>query len=338
VLFRSPDGTGLTPVTTGNYDFEPSWSPDGSKLAFARFTGYVGTCPYSCYAIDDIFTVNADGTGVTQLTDEAPNYAREPTWSPDGKNIAFVKFSSTGTSDIWTMNADGSGQTSVTNDAPPDRVPSWGRVPPGYPRPKGATPVRVSLAVAYKACTAPNESHGGPLQVGSCNPPAQASQFLTVGTQDANGAPANSTGSLRMDVFNCPACASAITEDVRIRFSLTDVRDAADLSDYRKDIETRTMLRITDRASGPSANEKATLQDLPFSFAVPCTGTSDKTTGSSCTLITSVEGLLPGAIKQDGNNRAIWELGQVQVYDGGAHGVAGASDATLFMDEGLFVP
>jgi hypothetical protein len=36
--------------------------------------------------------------------------------------------------------------------------------------------------------------------------------------------------------------------------------------------------------------------------------------------------------------RAIWQLGQVQVYDGGASGVAGASDATLFMDQGVFIP
>jgi hypothetical protein len=31
-------------------------------------------------------------------------------------------------------------------------------------------------------------------------------------------------------------------------------------------------------------------------------------------------------------------MGQVQVYDGGAIGVAGSSDATLFMDEGVFIP
>jgi hypothetical protein len=36
--------------------------------------------------------------------------------------------------------------------------------------------------------------------------------------------------------------------------------------------------------------------------------------------------------------RTICQLGQVQVYDGGASGVAGASDATLFEDQGVFVP
>ena len=36
--------------------------------------------------------------------------------------------------------------------------------------------------------------------------------------------------------------------------------------------------------------------------------------------------------------RAIWQFGQVQVYDGGPNGVAGAKDATLFEDQGVFAP
>jgi len=59
-------------------------------------------------------------------------------------------------------------------------------------RPKGATPMLVSLVPAYKVCTAPNRTHGTPLAFPSCNPPVQASNFLTVGTPDANGAGAHS--------------------------------------------------------------------------------------------------------------------------------------------------
>ena len=57
----------------------------------------------------------------------------------------------------------------------------------GYPRPKGASPLRVSLVPAYKSCSAPNRSHGAPLSFPSCNPPDLESQFLTVGTPDSNG-------------------------------------------------------------------------------------------------------------------------------------------------------
>src|SRR5690242_20853895 len=67
-------------------------------------------------------------------------------------------------------------------------------------RPKGATPLRASLVPAFKACGTPNRTHGAPLAFPSCNPPVQASSYLTVGTPDANGAPSNSIGSILLKV------------------------------------------------------------------------------------------------------------------------------------------
>jgi len=47
--------------------------------------------------------------------------------------------------------------------------------------------------------------------------------------------------------------------------------------------------------------------------------------------------LAPGAVAA--GQRAVWEIGQVKVYDGGPDGAAGTQgDNTIFMDEGLFVP
>src|SRR6185312_10670410 len=66
----------------------------------------------------------------------------------------------------------------------------------GYPRPKGASPLRVALVPAYEPCTAPNRTHGPPLAFGSCAPPQQSSSDLTLGTPDANGQPAVSVGYL----------------------------------------------------------------------------------------------------------------------------------------------
>lgn len=207
----------------------------------------------------------------------------------------------------------------------------------GYPRPKGATPLRVSLVPAFKPCTSPNERHGAPLSYGSCDPPVQASSYLTVGAPDANGQPAKSVGSVRFDVFYCPACVGpGPTEDVRINFSLTDVRNKSDLSDYTGELQANVPLRITDRDNGPSETDPATVEDFPFKFAAPCAATSDTTVGSSCALSSSIDALVPGAIKQ--GKRAIWQMGPVQVDDGGSSGTAGASDATLFEDQGVFVP
>ena len=70
----------------------------------------------------------------------------------------------------------------------------------GYPRPAGASPLRVSLVPAFAECTGPNRTHGPPLASPSCSPPAQSSGQLTVGTPDANGKPTASIGWLRANV------------------------------------------------------------------------------------------------------------------------------------------
>ena len=62
------------------------------------------------------------------------------------------------------MNADGSNQTRITNTATQrEDDPDWQPLPVAYPRPKGATPTRVSLVPAYRQCTSPDRTHGPPL-------------------------------------------------------------------------------------------------------------------------------------------------------------------------------
>ena len=94
----------------------------------------------------------------------------------------------------------------------------------GYVRPKGATPLRVSLVPAAVACTAPNRTHGPALAYASCNPPAQTSPHLTVGTPDVNGEVANAVGSVKVQAkFGNPAT-PADEADVKVVVSMTDVR------------------------------------------------------------------------------------------------------------------
>ena len=62
-------------------DYTPSWSPDGTKVAFARWPGFGG---------GQIWVMNADGTGQVNLTNNsADNWL--PSWSPDGTKIAFTR-------------------------------------------------------------------------------------------------------------------------------------------------------------------------------------------------------------------------------------------------------
>ncbi len=203
--------------------------------------------------------------------------------------------------------------------------------PSGYPRPKGATPLRVPLVPAHQECTAPNRTHGAPLSFPSCEPPVQTSQDLTVGTPDANKKPAGSTGSVLLRVVSCPECASPLpTADVRIDASITDVRNRPALDDYTGELEGRFVLRITDRyngaATGDPQTDAATVGDTTHKFAMPCAATSGDP-GAACAVSTSANAVLPGSVR-DGD-RAIWELGAIGVYD---------SSGGLFATQGVFAP
>jgi len=74
----------------------------------------------------------------------------------------------------------------------------------------------------------------------------------------------------------------------------------------------------------------------PISADVRCSATADASVGSTCTLATTVNALVPNAVRE--GDRAIWELGPVEVYDGGPDGVGSTADNTVFARQGLFVP
>ncbi|MCY7344924.1 MAG: DPP IV N-terminal domain-containing protein [Pyrinomonadaceae bacterium] len=93
----NPDGTGQTIITQTSNDSEPSYSPDGARIVFVR------SSPAG------IYRVNADGSGIIQLTTVNDTY---PSYSPDGESIAFVR-----NQRIFKMNADGTNQTQMTTQA-----------------------------------------------------------------------------------------------------------------------------------------------------------------------------------------------------------------------------
>ena len=209
---------------------------------------------------------------------------------------------------------------------------------PNYPRPKGATPLRASLVPAFRQCASPNRLHGPPLAFGSCSPPLEESAQLTVGTPDANGNAANSSGLVRFEALIGNPGTPADEADVALRVDLNDVRRRSDLADYTGQLQASVPIRITDRDNPPPAggSPAGTAQDGTFSWTVPCAPTADPTVGSTCSVMTSADAVTPGVIKE--GMRAIWQLGAVQVFDGGADGQASTTPNTLFATQGIFVP
>ena len=67
-----------------------------------------------------------------------------------------------------------------------------------------------------------------------------------------------------------------------------------------------------------------------------CTPTSDPGTGSVCSLESSFEAVLPGSVTE--GQRAVWQLGQIEVTDGGPDGSAATTPNAPFMRQGVFVP
>jgi len=214
----------------------------------------------------------------------------------------------------------------------------------GFPRPKGASPLRVPLVPGYNACTSPNRTHGPPLASPSCNPPVRSSGPLTVGTPDANGFAANSVGFVRYVVLGGDATQPPDEADVALTVSITDVRNAAGGSDYTGRVLVTAPLTVTDNNNAAETPEPATTEAFPFEFPVQCTSTVSTTIGGQCDLTTTYDALVPGAVVE--RERSVWALGQVQVKDAGPNGTGyaacpptcGDGDEAVFMRQGIFVP
>jgi ABC-type phosphate transport system substrate-binding protein len=214
----------------------------------------------------------------------------------------------------------------------------------GYPRPKGATPILVSLVPAYDECTTgTNRQHGPPLDALSCSASPstqrtrQSSGFLTVGTADAwPGTTPQSAGIVRYDVKVGNPSTPANDADVRLVFNVTDVRNAPSLTDYTGQVQVNQTVQITDKYNGASLAQPATTQELDFPVTASCTGTADTAIGSACGISTTFNAVVPSAIRE--SKRTMWQLGQVVVNDGGADGVVSTTPNTVFEKQGIWVP
>jgi Tol biopolymer transport system component len=148
----SPDGSGVTPLTavgearepavspdgkTVAYTFngteiwamdadganrrrlaaagcQPSWSPDGTRIAYAS----------AATGNSEVWVMNADGTGAANLTVSPGTQESQPAWSPDGQRIAYVRDDAS-KKDVYVMNADGTGAADLSPALGDEDTPAW---------------------------------------------------------------------------------------------------------------------------------------------------------------------------------------------------------------------
>jgi len=306
----------------GSYDaYFDGESTDGSRVFFESFEPLTGG---DADASPDVYERYG---GVTTLISTAPSgsdsyYATFMGASDDGTRVFFD------TADP-VLSSDTDANTDV-----------YEAIAGNYPRPKGATPLSVPLVIAYRDCTSPNSVHGPPpLSTNptdaSCAPPVQESGWLTVGTGDSNARASNGTGKVRFESIVGDPSTSADEADLRLKLSLTDARNKSDLSDYTGEVQVRATVRITDKENA-GGSVPGTVTDIPFSWDAPCTATADTGIGSACAVTTSADALMPGAITEGA--RSVWEVGQIEVYDGGSDGDTATAPNTVFERQGIFIP
>jgi hypothetical protein len=246
-----------------------------------------------------------------------------------------------------------------------------------HPSNLGAQTENFFLVPTYKACSAPTNSHGGPLTFPSCAPPALNGTHVVSGTDTISKGQGKITLKVRCTDGQTIPCGGVAgdQEDVGITTNSSDIRCATNTAvvghcgsantngtnDYDGQVVGAATIRITDSFNGPTGTTTggttpATVADIPFSVGVQCAATAgDATIGGNCNAATSADAVLPGsggAVKE--GKKSVVQTQQVQVFDTGTDGVGtpnplpgagacppacvtGAGDELSF-ETGLYIP
>jgi hypothetical protein len=327
----NPNGSGVVNLTVADSSTihnRPDWSPDGAKLLFLGQGG--------------VTTMNADGTGITAIGRFTNDNA---VWSPDGSKIVYSTSAGFGSGDIHITAADGTND-SVIIDTPNPSGLSWqacqGACPTftmPYDVPATASNAYFKFVPNFRQTISDAQcqsrggtpsTHGPPLSVASCNPPA----YLP-GTRAHQG-PNGESGVHYFRGTGDPRYGA--DEVLHIEGGATDIENAAGgpYGVSGQDVLFTIRARVSDLYSGPSLTEPATITDFELAIRSDCAPDTESGFGAFCGAVTTSEALMPGSFRP--NRRAVIQLFEVQMKDVGADGVLGNADDRGFLFSGIAVP
>ena len=119
----NPDGGGLVRLTNNpGCGLHPNWAPSSTRIVFSR------DATSNCMGDNDLYVMQADGTGQTRLTDTPSRIEFYPAWSPQEDRIAFEGCPSSTwpncASQIYAISPTGGGEVQLTF-AGSNRKPDW---------------------------------------------------------------------------------------------------------------------------------------------------------------------------------------------------------------------
>jgi hypothetical protein len=285
VYVVNPDGSNLVQLTDSGFD--PAWSPDGTRIVFGRG--------------NDLWVMNADGTGASQITNTPDVFETSPAWQP-APQAGYAR-----------PRAASPLRVSLVPAFEPCAEPNRSHGPP----------------LGFDSC-APPDQRAGFMTFGSA--PSGAAP-KSVGQVRLGVLPGDPDSVNRADVK-----VSVSLTDVRRGFDLADGPGSLELV-LPVRITDMSSGPFGSEHQGTVTDLDDYLTN-PLRFLVPCVETADPAVGSTCSASTTVNALLdsiPGAVRE--RRGAIWELDRVAVWEGGEDGfIETRDDNAVLAVQGVFVP
>lgn len=111
IMLANADGSGIRPLTNpqgADFDFSPSWSPDGRRFAYVHAAYQISNNSYTT----TLFVSDIDGAHTVALASAQGNIGQNSiggaAWSPDGTTVAYARNSTSGAGGIYLAAVDGS--------------------------------------------------------------------------------------------------------------------------------------------------------------------------------------------------------------------------------------